>query len=73
MQWTDAHVQSTPISFFENLLCNVLLSAGTTLGIGILGAVLAAQTIYVSGYLPGVPPNFRDVTRQFGWWSGNIR
>ena len=46
---------------------------GGSFGIGVLAMVLAAQTIYVGVYIPGAPPNYKDVTKAFSMFSGNIR
>lgn len=46
---------------------------GGAFGIGGLAMVLAAQTVYVSVYLPAAPPNFKDMASQFNAFSGNFR
>ncbi len=46
---------------------------GGAFGIGVLAMVLGAQTLYVGVYIPGAPPNYKDVTRAFSFFSGNVR
>lgn len=46
---------------------------GGAFGIGVLAMVLGAQTLYVGVYIPAAPPNYKEVSRAFSFFSGNIR
>lgn len=66
-------VSMSGLHTLHHLVQNVYGCAGTGIGIGVLGAVLAAQTLYVGTFIPGAPPNYQDVSREFSVLSGAIR